>query len=761
MQRTDTRLEASGGGGAAAGTGGGFGGRPKMVIKPFKSQPKLPADFEQRTWQTLQAAVQAVFLHKAAAQSKEELYRAVEDMCMHKLAANLYNNLHRECEVYVNQHIDTLVALGKCSDGAMFLNAVDAVWREHCEQIVTIRNIFLYLDRTYCVASGGSSSGSSGGTAGLQSSQQQQQLHASNAVLPIWDFGLALFNKRLEARSAEIETKLIVGLLSVVEADRKRMSTDKEVIKRLLRMLVSLGQYHQKFQVPFLLDTERFFQAEGQVMIERSDPAEFLMHVENRLTEALEMSRSYLDPATRWPLQQVIESKLLVPHVPLLVEKGLGPLLDQLPHRISDLRRMCQLMDRVNATELLKQGWANHMRNIGENLISDSCEGVSIAGETNTGREKTLIEDLLAFHEKMEMVLKVAFNGQEAFRSVLKSSFEYFINLKQSRPAELLARFVDKKMKGEKGLVDTETDAQLEKALSIFRFLQAKDVFEAFYKKLLSKRLLLRKSSDLELEKSMITKLKTECGSNYTSKLEGMFQDVDMSKEVMLKYTNHISRGALLAAAPAPDRVQADFQVLTTGYWPFASQTDSARLPPDLISCRDRFTSFYNEKYQGRRLQFVHSLERCIVMAHFPIKKKELEVSLYQALVLMGFNRSSRLTVEDIQALTGVEDGELRRTLQSLANGVIGTRVLVKEPKGKEVGLERGRPIEILRSLHPPSPPVPVPDTHTHTHTPGQRWRRVQLQRKIRKQAVSHQNQLDSSPRDSRGRRTHPRGSFS
>lgn len=34
---------------------------------------------------------------------------------------------------------------------------------------------------------------------------------------------------------------------------------------------------------------------------------------------------------------------------------------------------------------------------------------------------------------------------------------------------------------------------------------------------------------------------------------------------------------------------------------------------------------------------------------------------------------------------TGVEAMELKRTLQSLACGVLGTRVLTKEPKGKDV----------------------------------------------------------------------------
>ena len=32
-------------------------------------------------------------------------------------------------------------------DHGAFLAMVDIVWREHCEQMNTVRNIFLYLDR--------------------------------------------------------------------------------------------------------------------------------------------------------------------------------------------------------------------------------------------------------------------------------------------------------------------------------------------------------------------------------------------------------------------------------------------------------------------------------------------------------------------------------------------------------------------------------------------------------------------------------------
>lgn len=58
-------------------------------------------------------------------------------------------------------------------------------------------------------------------------------------------------------------------------------------------------------------------------------------------------------------------------------------------------------------------------------------------------------------------------------------------------------------------------------------------------------------------------------------------------------------------------------------------------------------------------------------------------MSLFQALVLILFNDSDNLSLEDIKAATNIEDGELRRTLQSLACGK--ARVLQKNPRGRDV----------------------------------------------------------------------------
>ena len=58
-------------------SGTGNGSKKKMVIKPFKSLPKLPPNFEADSWMKLQSAIQAVHNNSLIDISKEELYRVI------------------------------------------------------------------------------------------------------------------------------------------------------------------------------------------------------------------------------------------------------------------------------------------------------------------------------------------------------------------------------------------------------------------------------------------------------------------------------------------------------------------------------------------------------------------------------------------------------------------------------------------------------------------------------------------------------------
>jgi cullin-4 len=216
----------------------------------------------------------------------------------------------------------------------------------------------------------------------------------------------------------------------------------------------------------------------------------------------------------------------------------------------------------------------------------------------------------------------------------------------------------------------------LDKTMTIFRYIDGKDMFEAFYKKDLSKRLLLDKSASVDAEKSMISKLKAECGSGFTSKLEGMFKDVELSRDVMASFRESSHARSLDSS------VELSVHVLTQGYWPTYPPVD-VHLPQEVLRLQEVFNSYYTTKHNGRRLQWHPYLGHCMLKANFPHGRKELVVSLLQAIVLLLFNDEERLAYADILRATSVDAGELKVTLQSLACGKV--RVLRKEPKGRDV----------------------------------------------------------------------------
>ena len=127
--------------------GGSSAPLKKLTIRPLKSRPKLPDNFEQVTWARLQAAVRAVHAKEAVGTSLEELYRAVENMCVQNLAATVYERLQAECEAKIGERLEAL--LGQTPDTLAFLALVQTCWTDHCEQMHMLRSIFLFLDRTY------------------------------------------------------------------------------------------------------------------------------------------------------------------------------------------------------------------------------------------------------------------------------------------------------------------------------------------------------------------------------------------------------------------------------------------------------------------------------------------------------------------------------------------------------------------------------------------------------------------------------------
>ena len=525
-------------------------------------------------------------------------------------------------------------------DPIAFLELMEKTWESHCDQMMTIRSIFLYLDRTHIVQ-----------TPNLRS---------------VWDMGLVLFRSQLEAYQQVLQ-KLVNGLLQLIEAERNGESINKSQMYKLLRMLSALQIYHDKFETPFLAATGQFYQSEGDRLVELNTVPAYLLHAETRLREESDRVVHYLEEDTKRPLIHTVEQKLLQSHISIMLEKGVDMLLEQ--DRRSDLSRMYHLLARVDGLKQLKVAVSMYIRKKVADIVGDLQQ------------ENRMVERLLHFKETVDHFMKESFHSDPAYVNMLKESKEQAINTRESRPAELVAKYIDSKLRtGNKVGSDVEVDQLLDRIMVIFRYIEGKDTFEAFYKKALAKRLLLGKSASYDLERSMISKLKKECGNSFTSKLEGMFKDVELSKSVRTQFQEHSeSRNQLEQLGR---KIEMIVQVLTTVYWP-AYVPMKVHFPTELAPYQKVFEDFYQAKFQGRQLQWQHSLGHCVLKARFPKGIKELNVSLFQTLVLLCFNQSDELSFDQLKESTGIENGELCRTLQSLACGMI--RVIKKVPKGRDI----------------------------------------------------------------------------
>lgn len=367
--------------------------------------------------------------------------------------------------------------------------------------------------------------------------------------------------------------------------------------------------------------------------------------------------------------------------------------------KTADLACMYKLFGRVaDGHRTMAECVSQHLRAVGKGLVEES-------GQTNA---ITYIQDLLDLKDKFDHFLVASFGNDKYFKQVISGDFEHFLNLNKRSP-EYLSLFIDDKLKkGVKGLTDAEVEQVLDKSMILFRFLQEKDAFEEYYKRHLARRLLNQKSASDDSEKMMISKLKSECGCQFTSKLEGMFKDMTLSNTVNDEFKNYLSN-----TNKNLNGVDLTVRVLTTGFWPGQNAPPLINLSRVPAGAFEVFKNFYLGKHSGRILTLQPSTGTADLNALFFGSKKEdgegrdgassstvpkatsasvsnprkhiLCVNTYQMCVLLLFNRRDSYTYDEIKEETSIPDRELTRALQPLALGKANQRILVKSPKSKDI----------------------------------------------------------------------------
>uniref|UniRef100_R7WA52 Cullin-1 n=1 Tax=Aegilops tauschii TaxID=37682 RepID=R7WA52_AEGTA len=540
----------------------------------------------------------------------------------------------------------------------------------------------------------------------------------------------------------EIKGKVKSAVISLIDQEREGEQIDRALLKNVLDIFVEIGLgsmecYENDFEDFLLKDTADYYSIKAQTWIVEDSCPDYMLKAEECLKREKERVAHYLHSSSEPKLLEKVQHELLTQYASQLLEKehsGCHALLRD--DKVEDLSRMYRLFSRITrGLEPVSQIFKQHVTNEGTALVKQAEDAASnkkvhischynftVSVDLNPEKkdivgmqEQVFVRKIIELHDKYVAYVTDCFQGHTLFHKALKEAFEVFCNkgVSGSSSAELLATFCDNILKkgGSEKLSDEAIEDTLEKTLVDFylsgvnlqlaihqvvrllAYISDKDLFAEFYRKKLARRLLFDKSANDEHERSILTKLKQQCGGQFTSKMEGMVTDLTVARDHQTKFEEFISTHPELN--PGIDLA---------------------------VRCVEVFKEFYQTRTKHRKLTWIYSLGICHITAKFEAKTIELIVTTYQmpqtneffrslcqAALLLLFNGADKLSYSEIVTQLNLSDDDVVRLLHSLSCAKY--KILTKEPSNRSISPNdvfefNSKFTDKMRRIKIPLPPV-------------------------------------------------------
>ncbi|KAJ1283771.1 hypothetical protein BS78_03G152000 [Paspalum vaginatum] len=425
-----------------------------------------------------------------------------------------------------------------------------------------------------------------------------------------------------------------------------------------------------------------------------------MVKAEECLQKEKERAANYLHSSTEPKLMEDAEKELLGTHIDQILKKensGCKVLLCN--EKVEDLSRMFRLFSRITGgLSPVSKIFQEHINEVAMSLLKQAVDAATSKKSEKDAvsvLELGYVRKILDLHDKYMAYVVTCFQNNTLFHK----AFEVVCNKNVAgcSSAEMFSTYCDSILK--KGGTEKLSDEELKRTLTrhgytailfeqkslynycqivkLLTYISDKDLFVEFHRKKLGRRLIFDKSGNDEQERSLLSKLKQFFGAQFTSKMEGMLNDVTVAKEQQSKYEDY--KRANPESNPS---VVTNVQVLTTGHWP-SYKTADINLPSEMVKYVETFSQFYHSRTNHRKLNWIYSLGICNVNGKFKPKDIELIVTTYQAALLSLFNESERLSFSEIVTQLNLSEDDTVRVLHSLFCAKY--KILNKEPSNRTI----------------------------------------------------------------------------
>ncbi|KAG4105964.1 Cullin-domain-containing protein [Neocallimastix lanati (nom. inval.)] len=464
---------------------------------------------------------------------------------------------------------------------------------------------------------------------------------------------------------------LIKQILESIDNERNNGTTTNKFIKEAVDSFVKVKHdnynnkivyghsqklYEDEFEAPYLENIRNYYKKESAELIEKISIEEYVSKVLTRIDEEVQRCRYLCVSSSLQKVLEVCKEQLIIQYKQKLLDK------------FEDLLKNKQYKDCTNMYKLLSivNDGINSLASIYEDYIAkygfNQCKKL---GNIKLKDSKAYVDTLIEVHKKFRDITKDVFNSNPEFFAAVDKSLSKVINTptsgKISHSPEILAKYCDFLLKKSPKVTlnEDEIKQKLENVIILFKYIDDKDIFQKFYSKILAKRLIYGTSVSEELEENMINRLKLSCGVEYTNKLQRMFTDINVCKDINYNFKEY------LKSKNIKQTVDSNILVLTSGSWPLTNSNITFQIPVELEDNINNFTEFYQKEHNGRKLTWLYQLSKADVRLHMEDKRYELNMTLYQLAILLLFNNEDSFTINDIVNQTQLPLSEVSRFLKA------------------------------------------------------------------------------------------------